>query len=230
MQESRAPQRAARPRSRDGGAETLTPDERAAIEQGRWFQALPADLRESIIGRAYVWRLADGEQAVAAFGPVDHFLGVASGELVGFTPSLETGQKAASLVATPGVWLSNYSPLCEVPQRGIEFSASGVTCLLAVSRADLMDLCGRRPELTRTLLDVSALNLRFVQLLLQEFQTCTLEQKQLRWLNSAVHFNPSTAVAGNRVYRSLVSQAARPPRACRAKAGTPAWPGSRLQA
>lgn len=206
MQASRAPRRTRTPGG-SGGADTLTHDERAAIEQGRLFKLLPPEVREAILGRAYVWRLTDGKQALPGSGPVDHWLGVASGELVGFSRSAETGQKVASHVLAPGVWLSGYSPLCEIRQRNVEFVAGGATCVVALSRADMMDLCARGPELVMALLEISALNLRFVHLMLQEFQTCTLEQKLLRWLNSAVHFDAGTSVGGHMVYRSVISQA-----------------------
>jgi len=206
MQATRAPRRA-RALNRSGSADTLTHDERTAIDQGRLFKQLPPDLKEAILGRAYVWRLADGEQALPESGPIDHWLGVASGELVGLTRSMETGQKLASNVMAPGVWLSNYSPLCEIRERGVEFVAGGATCVLALGRADLMDLCERRPELTTAILAILALNLRFVQLVLQEFQTCTLEQKLLRWVNGAVHFDASTTIDGSMVYRTAISQA-----------------------
>jgi CRP/FNR family transcriptional regulator, cyclic AMP receptor protein len=190
------------------GTGMLSSEERQAVEQGRLFGLLTHQLKEIILGRAYVWRLKDGEQLLAADAPVEHWIGVAGGELLGRTASMETGEKVASHVLGPGAWLNNYSPLCPIRHRGVEFVASGPTCLLALDQADLLDICARWPELVTSMLAVAAMNLRYVQLLVQDFQVGTLERKLLRWLDSAVGLGVGTRDDSGWLYRSVVSQAA----------------------
>jgi CRP/FNR family transcriptional regulator, cyclic AMP receptor protein len=208
MQDTEAPSRRARERGHLGHTTGLSCEERRSLEHGRLFRRLPPALQDAIVGRAYVWRLKDGEQVLAQDGTPQHWIGVASGELLGRMRSLENGQTVATHVLAPGVWLNLYSPLCSVRERGIEFVASGPTCLLAVSRADLLDLCGRWPELVAAMLSLSALNLRFAHLMLQETQSNTLEQKLLRWLDSAVRFEYPERDPSGWVYRSVVPQSA----------------------
>jgi CRP/FNR family transcriptional regulator, cyclic AMP receptor protein len=208
MQETEAPSRRARVRGHSNNAAGLTCEERQTVEQGRLFRRLPCELQDAIIGRAYVWRLKDGEQVLPEDGVPEHWIGVASGELLGRTRSLENGQTVATHVLAPGVWLNLYSPMCSVRKRGIEFVASGPTCVLALSRADMQDVCERWPELVNAMLNLSALNLRYAHLVLQETQSNTLEQKLLRWLDAVVRFDyPGTDESGG-VYRSVVPQSA----------------------
>ena len=208
MQETEAPSRRTRERLHFGHSAGLTCEERRNLEQGRLFRRLPPDLQDAIIGRAYVWRLKDGEQVLPEDGVPDHWLGVASGELLGRTRSLENGQAVATHVLAPGVWLNVYSPLSGGPRRGIEFLASGPTCVVALSRADMLDLCGRWPELIAAILTLSSLNLRYAHLVLAETQSNTLDQKLLRWLDTAARFDFTSREQDVSVYRSTVPQAA----------------------
>jgi CRP-like cAMP-binding protein len=203
----RAPQRALRPRIPHGRSDTLTSQERATIDQGRLFRLLPPDLREAIVGRAYVWRLAPGEQVVAESGPISHWLGVASGELTGLTRSLETGEPMVAHLLSGGGWMSVYNPLSDISDRQIEFTSSGASCLLAVSREDLVDLWSRRRELSSAMLLLTAMNLRFSQLSMQEIQVSTLEQKQLHWIDGMVRFSPGVPADGGLLYTNNVRQA-----------------------
>jgi CRP/FNR family transcriptional regulator, cyclic AMP receptor protein len=202
----RAPQRALRPRIQ-GRSDTLTSEERATIDQGRLFRLLPPDLREAIVGRAYVWRLAPGEQVVPESGPISHWLGVASGELTGLTRSLETGEPVVAQLLSGGGWMTVHNPLSEISDRQTAFASSGASCLLALSREDLVDLWSRRRELWSAMLVLAAMNLRFAQLAMQESQVSTLEQKQLRWIDGMVHFSPGVPAEGGLLYANNVRQA-----------------------
>ena len=102
MQETEAPSRRARTRAQSDNAAELTCEERRTIEQGRLFRRLPPELQDAILGRAYVWRLKDGEQVLPEDQAPEHWIGVASGELLGRTRSLENGQTIATHVLAPG--------------------------------------------------------------------------------------------------------------------------------
>lgn len=220
MPETQAPSGRVRAREHLDCSTGLSCEERRAVEQGRLFRRLPAALQDSIMGRAYVWRLKDGEQVMSAEGTPEHWIGVASGELLGRSRSMENGQTIATHVLAPGVWLNLYSPLCDVRRRGIEFVASGPTCVLALSRADMLDLRDRWPELVAAMLSLSAINLRFAHLMLQEAQSSTLEQKLLRWLDSAVRFEHADRDDSGWLYRSVVAQSAL---ACAAGVSRQSW-------
>ncbi|MGM9491224.1 Crp/Fnr family transcriptional regulator [Ideonella sp. YS5] len=187
---------------------TLTDAERDAVEQGRLFGRLPLALRDAILGRAYVWRFKDGERVLPAGAQPGHWLGVASGELLGRTCSAQEGQSIPTHLLGPGAWMTLYSPVCVVRRRGIEFVASGPTCVLAVSRDDTLELCSRGPELVMAMLSLCAINLRYAHLIVQEAQTSTLEQTLLRWLESGVQIEDGRRDGSFKVYRSVVPQAA----------------------
>lgn len=191
MQDTRTPLRLGQGGGPAGCASGLTGAERQAVEQGRLFSRLPAELQQAILGRAYVHRLKDGEQVLPENGLPEHMIGVASGELMGRCRSPENGQMIATHVLPPGVWLTVYSPLCGVRRREIEFVAIGPTCVLALGEADLRDLCNRWPEFVAAMLALAAMNLRWSYLVLRESQSFTLDQKLLRWIDCRVRFGHS---------------------------------------
>jgi CRP-like cAMP-binding protein len=205
---SEAPSRQAFVARESHDERTLTEAERAVVEQGRLFSRLPRSLRDAILARAYVWRFKDGEQVLPADALPGHWLGVASGELLGRTYSAQEGQSIPTHLLGPGAWMTLYSPVCVVRRRGIEFVASGPTCVLALTRDDTLDLCSRGPELVMAMLSLCAINLRYGHLILREAQTSTLEQTLLRWLESGVQVKDDREAASGKVYRSVVPQAA----------------------
>ena len=64
-----------------GAATTLREDEFAALHSGRWFAELPPSLRQAIIGRARVQRVAAGTRITQRGDAAGNWVGVARGAL-----------------------------------------------------------------------------------------------------------------------------------------------------
>ena len=84
----------------------LTIEEQTNIESGSWFSMLSAPLRESILGRSSVRRLADGALLSTRGAPAEEWCGVALGAVRISSVSL-SGKQVTLTYAEPGVWFGD---------------------------------------------------------------------------------------------------------------------------
>ena len=138
----------------------LTIDERSNIEAGSWFSKLSQPLREAILSRAMVRRLADGAILSARGAEAQEWCGVARGAVRVSSVSL-SGKQVTLTYVEPGTWFGDIALFDGMP-RTHDAHAHGETTLLAVRRADFRSLLSLHVELYEALLRLNCRRLRLM--------------------------------------------------------------------
>ena len=128
----------------------LTIDERSNIESGSWFSKLSLPLRQAILSRATVRRLADGATLSARGTPAEDWCGVARGAVRVSSVSL-AGKQVTLTYVEPGTWFGDIALFDGLP-RTHDANAHGETTLLVVRKADFRELLTQHVELYDALL------------------------------------------------------------------------------
>lgn len=136
----------------------LSPDERAAIETGTWFSKLSQALRDDILSRAHVRRVADGSLVASRGAPAEEWCAVARGAVRVSSVSL-SGKQVTLTYVEPGVWFGDIALVDGLP-RTHDSNAHGDTTLLVVRKADFRHLLARHGELCHALLVLNCRRLR----------------------------------------------------------------------
>jgi CRP/FNR family transcriptional regulator, cyclic AMP receptor protein len=138
----------------------LTIDERSNIESGSWFSKLSLPLRQAILARSTVRRLADGATLSARGTPAQEWVGVAKGAVRVSSVSL-SGKQVTLTYVEPGTWFGDIALFDGLP-RTHDASAHGETTLLVVRKADFKDLLAQHVELYDALLRLNCRRLRLM--------------------------------------------------------------------
>jgi CRP-like cAMP-binding protein len=138
----------------------LTIEEQTNIESGSWFSRLSPPLRESILGRSSVRRLADGALLSTRGAPAEEWCGVALGAVRISSVSL-SGKQVTLTYVEPGVWFGDIALFDGMP-RTHDANAHGETTLLCVRKADFKELLAQHVELYDALLRLQCRRLRLM--------------------------------------------------------------------
>jgi CRP/FNR family transcriptional regulator, cyclic AMP receptor protein len=138
----------------------LTIDERSNIESGSWFSKLSQPLRQAILARSTVRRLADGATLSARGTPAQEWVGVARGAVRVSSVSL-SGKQVTLTYVEPGTWFGDIALFDGLP-RTHDASAHGETTLLVVRKADFKELLAQHVELYDALLRLNCRRLRLM--------------------------------------------------------------------
>jgi len=138
----------------------LTLEERSNIESGSWFSKLSPPLRDDILARAGVRRLADGAMLSARGAPAEDWVGVAKGAVRVSSVSL-AGKQVTLTYVEPGTWFGDIALFDGMP-RTHDASAHGETTLLSVRKADFKSLLATHVELYDALLRLNCRRLRLL--------------------------------------------------------------------
>jgi CRP/FNR family cyclic AMP-dependent transcriptional regulator len=138
----------------------LTIDERSNIESGSWFSKLSQALRQAILSRSTVRKLADGATLSARGAPAEEWCGVARGAVRVSSVSL-AGKQVTLTYVEPGTWFGDIALFDGLP-RTHDANAHGETTLLAVRKADFKDLLAQHVELYDALLRLNCRRLRLM--------------------------------------------------------------------
>ena len=138
----------------------LTLDERTNIESGSWFSKLSPALRQAILARATVRRLADGATLSARGTPAQEWVGVAKGAVRVSSVSL-SGKQVTLTYVEPGTWFGDIALFDGLP-RTHDASAHGDTTLLIVRKSDFKELLAQHVELYDALLRLNCRRLRLM--------------------------------------------------------------------
>jgi CRP-like cAMP-binding protein len=140
--------------------ELLSAEERANVESGAWFSHLSQPLREAILDRAVVRRLADGALLSARGAAASEWVGVAHGAVRVSSVSL-SGKQVTLTYCEPGTWFGDIALFDGMP-RTHDGHAHGATTLLIVRKADFKDLLAHHVELYDALLRLNCRRLRLL--------------------------------------------------------------------
>ncbi|MBL8344645.1 MAG: Crp/Fnr family transcriptional regulator [Rubrivivax sp.] len=143
----------------------LTTEERQNIEAGSWFSKLSMPLRQAILSRAGVRRLADGAPLASRGMPAEEWCGVALGAVRVSSVSL-SGKQVTLTYVEPGTWFGDIALFDGLP-RTHDADAHGATTLLTVRKADFKELLAQHVELYEALL---RLNCRRLRLMFDQFE------------------------------------------------------------
>lgn len=147
----------------------LTIEERSNIEAGSWFSKLSLPLREAILSRAGVRRVADGALMSARGSPPDEWCGVARGSVRISSVSL-SGKQITLTYVEPGLWFGDISLFDGLP-RTHDANAHGATTLLVVRRPDFTEILSRHVELYEALLRLNCRRLRLMFDVVEDLNT-----------------------------------------------------------
>jgi CRP/FNR family transcriptional regulator, cyclic AMP receptor protein len=153
----------------------LTIDEQSNIESGSWFSKLSQPLREAILSRAHVRRLADGAMLSSRGASADSWCGVAKGAVRVSSVSL-SGKEITLTYVEPGVWFGDISLFDSFP-RTHDSNAHGETTLLVVRKADFHELLAQHVELYEALLRLNCRRLRLMFDMIEDLNTRPLSAR-----------------------------------------------------
>lgn len=147
----------------------LTIDERSNIESGSWFSKLSVPLREAILSRSTVRRVADGALMSSRGSPADEWCGVARGSVRISSVSL-SGKQVTLTYVEPGVWFGDISLFDGLP-RTHDANAHGETTLLVVRKPDFKEILAQHVELYEALLRLNCRRLRLMFDVVEDLNT-----------------------------------------------------------
>ena len=147
----------------------LTIDERRNIETGSWFSKLSQPLREAILARSTVRRLADGTQLSRRGTQAESWCGVARGSVRISSVSL-SGKQVSLTYVEPGVWFGDISLFDGLP-RTHDAHTHGATTLLNVRKPDFLQILAEHVELYDALLRLNCRRLRLMFDVVEDLNT-----------------------------------------------------------
>ena len=156
----------------------LTIDERRNIETGSWVSRLSPPLREAILSRSAVRRLADGARLSSRGAQAQEWCGVAQGSVRVSSVSL-AGKEVTLTYVEPGVWFGDISLFDGLP-RTHDAHAHGATTLLVVRKPDFLQILPAHVELYDALLRLNCRRLRLMFDVVEDLNTRPLAARLAR--------------------------------------------------
>ncbi|MDB5998990.1 MAG: Crp/Fnr family transcriptional regulator [Rhizobacter sp.] len=153
----------------------LTVAERSNIESGSWFSKLSPALRNAILSRGVVRRLADGAMLASRGAPADEWVGVANGAVRVSSVSL-SGKQITLTYVEPGLWFGDIALFDGMP-RTHDANAHGQTTLLVVRKPDFRELLSQHTELYEALLRLNCRRLRLMFDVVEDLNTRPLSAR-----------------------------------------------------
>jgi CRP/FNR family transcriptional regulator, cyclic AMP receptor protein len=158
----------------------LSPEEREAINQGRWFSSLSPSLRHDVLRCAYVKRYKDGELISARGDEADEWVACARGAVRVSSTSL-SGKQITLTYIEPGIWFGETS-IFDRDSRTHDSWAHGDTTMLCVARSDLKKILAQHVELYDAMLRLQARRLRVLYGLVEDLNTLPLRARLAKQL------------------------------------------------
>ncbi|GAB4397845.1 MAG: Crp/Fnr family transcriptional regulator [Rhodoferax sp.] len=158
----------------------LTAQERAAINQGRWFSSLSPTLRHDILRCATPQRYVDGELIAARGDQPQAWMACAHGAVRVSSVAL-SGKQITLTYVEPGIWFGDVAML-DGDQRTHDVYAHGDTTLLLVARADFFRILAQHTEFSEALLRLQARRIRQLYGLVEDLNTLPLRARLAKQL------------------------------------------------
>ncbi|MCZ2407924.1 MAG: Crp/Fnr family transcriptional regulator [Burkholderiales bacterium 68-12] len=158
----------------------LSPEERQAIDRGRWFSALSPSLKHDIFRLGSVRRYAHGEQIVEQGQLAQHWFACASGA-IRFRRTSPGGQRVTLAYVEPGIWVGEAEVLHRGPNT-YDAHAHGRTTMLCVAEAVFRQLLHQHSEFGEALLTLQARRMRFLYWMMEDMATLPLRARLAKQL------------------------------------------------
>jgi len=158
----------------------LTPEEREAINKGRWFNTLSPSLRHDIFRSAYVRRF-DDDQLIAARGDMPEEWFACARGAVRASSTTVSGKLVTLTYLEPGSWFGDVE-MFDGDRRPHDTFAHGSTTILCVARADFKKIMATHVELYDALLRLQARRLRQLFGLVEDLNTLPLRARLAKQL------------------------------------------------
>jgi CRP/FNR family transcriptional regulator, cyclic AMP receptor protein len=158
----------------------LNPEEREAINGGRWFASLSPSLRHDILRVAYVKRYRDGELIAARGERPDEWIACARGA-VRISSTSVSGKLVTLTYVEPGIWFGDVS-IFDGDQRTHDAYAHGDSTIVCVSRSDFTKILANHTELYEALLRLNSRLIRLLFGLVEDLNTLPLRARLAKQL------------------------------------------------
>ncbi len=159
---------------------TLTIEERAAINGGRWFASLSPTLRHDILRRATVQRYRDGDVLAARGEPAQGWIACARGAVRVSSISL-TGKQTTLNYVEPGIWFGDVA-IFDGGRRTHDACAHGDTSIVTVAKADFFAILAEHVELYEALLRLQSRRIRLLFGLVEDLNSLPLRARLAKQL------------------------------------------------
>jgi CRP/FNR family cyclic AMP-dependent transcriptional regulator len=163
-----------RPMTASAGS-MLRDDELQALHAGRWFCALPEALRQAIVGRARVQRVAAGARITQRGDAAGNWVGVARGA-VRLGTALSDGRVFTLDFMAPGQWFGDIA-LVDQRSEDLDMVAHVPSTLLIVSKPDMHELMALSAAFRDALLQLNCQRLRRMYKRCEERHALSLPQR-----------------------------------------------------
>ncbi|GAB2818169.1 Crp/Fnr family transcriptional regulator [Comamonas piscis] len=177
----------------------LTPEEREAINTGRWFSTLSPTLRHDILRCAYVKRFKDGGLIFSRGDEPEEWVSVARGSARVSSASL-TGKQITLTYVEPGTWFGDVG-LFDEDSRTHDVYAHGETTLVCVSKADFQRILQTHVEFYQALARMHARRIRSLYGMVEDLNTLPLRARLAKQL---LHLSRSYGVPGKEVSETRI--------------------------
>jgi CRP-like cAMP-binding protein len=163
------------PRPAVSASISLREDELAALHGGRWFAELPAGLRQAIVSRARVQRVAAGVRITQRGDAAGNWVGVARGA-VRLGTALRDGRVFTLDFMGPGQWFGDIA-LVDLRDEDLDMVAHVPSTLLVVGKQDMHELMELSTEFRDALLQLNCQRLRRMYKRCEERHALSLPQR-----------------------------------------------------
>ena len=147
----------------------LSPQEREAINRGRWFAALTPSLRHDIFRLGRVTRYTHGQLIVEQGQLAQDWFSCASGA-IRFRRTTPSGKQVTLAYVEPGIWVGEAEVLHRGPNT-YDAHAHGPTTVLSVAEAVFRQLLRQHPEFGEALLTLQARRMRYLYWMMEDMAT-----------------------------------------------------------
>jgi CRP/FNR family transcriptional regulator, cyclic AMP receptor protein len=154
---------------------TLREEEFNALHAGRWFSELPEGLRQAIVGRARVQRVAAGARITQRGDAAGNWVGVARGA-VRLGTALSDGRVFTLDFMAPGQWFGDIA-LVDLRSEDLDMVAHVPSTLLIVGKQDMHELMELSPDFRDALLQLNCQRLRRMYKRCEERHALSLPQR-----------------------------------------------------
>ncbi len=173
----------------------LTPEEREAINRGRWFAALTPSLRHDILRLGSVTRHAHGEMIVEQ-GELAQFWFTCASGAIRFRRTTPAGRQVTLAYVEPGIWVGEAEVLHRGPNT-YDAHAHGRTTLLSVAESVFRRLLLEHAEFGEALLSLQARRMRYLYWMMEDMATLPLRARLAKQLLHLLRrFGPRTPLPG----------------------------------